>query len=318
MKKFLAISISICSIAVVIGWAFKLWTPTHEKIPSALPSHSVYSFTLTESDARIPCLEAKIEGISFLAKLDMGYDGVLSLPKHLLEQLMDKGDTEAVLCGSIKGNKYEIPAFTIPRLYIGDLALINLPAEESHLEFERDTNLGPSTDFDPLDVTARIGWRAFSGAILLIDLHKSVAICCDSLETLKEEGYPIEQFASTHFLPCKGLMEFEADIGNQKVNCILDTGCTLNLIHTHSASSGAFANIDLEHPLPPTVLSIGGHHLGLCVFYETQLPFGVKAILGVDFLKTQIVCIDFINHKLHLCPIPEDNSLHSQAIASAF
>lgn len=319
MKKFLTVSAIICFIVLIIGWAFRLWTPSHEKIDPALPPHSFYSFTLTESDARIPCLQAEIEGISFLAKLDMGYDGVLSLPKHLLDQLMHKCDAGTILCGSIKGNKYEIPVFTIPKLYIEDLALVNLPAEESHLEFEHDTNLGPNTGFEPSDVTARIGWRAFLGAIVLIDLHKSIAICCDSLETLKEEGYPLEQFASTNFLPRKELMEFEADIGNQRVKCILDTGCTLNLIHAHSTAPSdvgeelEFANIDFTHPLPPTALSVGGHHLGSCVFHETQLPFGIEAIVGVDFLKTQIVCIDFINHKLHLCPIPEDNSLDSLA-----
>ncbi|MBS0607208.1 MAG: hypothetical protein JSR57_09675 [Verrucomicrobia bacterium] len=319
MKKFLAWSASVCFVVLTIGWAFRLWTLSHEKIYPALPPHSFYSFTLTESDANIPCLQAEIEGISFLAKLDMGYDGVLSLPKDLLEQLIHKRDVGTVLYGSIKGNKYETQVFTIPKLYIGDLALVNLPAEESHLEFEHDANLGPDANFEPSDVMARIGWRAFLGAVVLIDLHKSIAICCDSLETLKEEGYPLEQFASINFLPRKEFIEFEANIGNRRVKCILDTGCTVNLIHSHSTALGVvgeelkFANIDLAHPLPPTTLSIGRHHLGSCVFHETQLPFAIEAIVGVDFLKTQIVCIDFINHKLHLCPVAKNNSLDSLA-----
>ncbi len=319
MKKFLAWSASVCFIALIIGWAFRLWTPGREKNHPALPPHSFYSFALTESDARIPCLQAEIEGISFPAKLDMGYEGVLSLPKNLLEQLVHKCDAGTVLHGGLKGNKYETQVFTIPKLYIGDLALVNLPVEESHLEFEHDTNLGPDADFEPSDVMARIGWRAFLGAVVLIDLHQSVVICCDSLETLKEEGYLLEQFVSTDFLPCRGLMEFEAGIDNRRVKCILDTGCTVNLIHAHSTATGdmgeelGFALIDLAHPLPPTTFSVGGHHLGSCIFHETQLPFGVEAIVGVDFLKTQIVCIDFVNHQLHLCPVTEDNSVDSLA-----
>lgn len=318
MKKLPIISVSICFIALIIGWVFKLWTPSHEKIGPALPAHSFYSFTLTESDAHIPCLRAEIEGISFLAKLDTGYDGVLSLPKYLLEQLTHKCEAGTALCGSIKGNKYEIPVFTIPRLYIGDLALVNLPVDESHPEFERDTNLGTHKDVESSDVVARIGWRTFFGAVVLIDLHQSIAICCDSLETLKEKGYPLEQFVSTAFLPRKDSIEFEADIGNRRVKCILDTGCTLNLIHATSAASDdseelGLAHIDFAHPLPPAMLSISGHDLGPCVFYETQLPFGIEAIVGVDFLKTQIVCIDFVNHQLHLCPVTEDNSVDSLA-----
>lgn len=317
MRKFFTIGTSVCFIGVIIGWVFKLWTPSHEKISPALPPHSFYSFTLTESGGRIPCLQAEIEGIEFLAELDMGYDGVLSLPKHLLEKLTHKCEAGTALCGSIKGNKYQIPVFTIPRLCIGDLALVNLPADESDLQFERDTNLGPNIDFEPSNVIARIGWRAFFGAVVLIDLHKSIAICCDSLETLKEKGYSLEQFSSTTFLPRKEAIEFEADIGNRKVKCILDTGCTLNLIHAHSAASDAvgeeleFAHIDFANPLPPAMLSVGGRDLGPCTFYETQLPFGIEALVGVDFLKTQIVCIDLVNRKLHLCPVAKENSLDS-------
>ncbi len=312
MKNFLAVGIRISLIALAIGLAFRWYAQSRGKTYPALPPHSFYSFALTESDARIPCLQAEIEGISFLAKLDMGYDGVISIPRHLLEQLEHKCDAGTVLCGSIRGNKYEIPVFTIPRLHIGDLSFVNLPIEESHPEYEHDTKLGPDADFEPSNIIARIGWRTFVGAVVLIDLHKSIAICSDSLETLKEEGYPLKQCVSTNFLPCRGSIEFEADIDNRRVKCILDTGCTINLIHTHSATSGAvgedleFANIDLAHPLPPAMLSIGGQDIGPCVFHETQLPFGVEAILGVDFFKTQIVCIDFINHKLHLYPSPSN------------
>lgn len=304
MKKILLSSAGVCFFALMIGWMFRLWTPSHEKISPALPPHSVYLFPLTECDAHIPCLQAEIEGIPFSAKLDLGYDGVLSLPKHLIEQLMHKCDAGTALYRSIKGNIHEIPVFTIPKLYIGDLALSNLPAEESLLEFEQDTNLGPNTDFDPSDITARIGWRAFLGAIVLIDLHNSIAICCDSLETLQDEGYLLEKFASINLLPCKGLIEFEANINHRRIKCLLDTGSTLNLIHTPTDldKEHEFAKIDLAHPLPPVELYAGKQHLGSCVFHETQLPFEIEAILGVDFFKTQIVCIDFINQKLHLYP----------------
>ena len=314
MKKNLIIAAGICFIVLVTNWALKLWMPSHEKIRTSLPPHSFYSFTLTESDGRIPCLQAEIEGISFLAKLDMGYDGVLSLPKHLLDQLTHKSDAGTVLFASIRGKKYETSVFTIPKLYIEDVALVNLPVEETQLEFERDTELNPNANFEPSDVTARFGWQAFLGTVILIDLQKSLAICCDNLETLKEKGYPLEQFVSANFLPRKELIEFEADVNNRTVKCLLDTGCTLNLIHTHSNVSDGieeepeFANINFATPLPSTTFSVGGRQLGPCIFYETQLPFGVEAIIGVDFLETQIVCIDFINRKLLLCPVPKDNS----------
>lgn len=316
MKKSLII-ISSCLIVLAIGWVFKLWTPSHEKQHSALPPHSFYSFALTRSDARIPCLQGKIEGISFLAKLDMGYDGVLSLPKHLLEQLKNKSDDGTALFAGIKGRKYETPAFIIPKLNIEDLTLVNFPAEESSFEFERDTNLGSKTNLEPSNMIARIGWRAFLGTVILLDVHNSKFICCDSIETLKEKGYPLEQFVSINLLSRKQSVEFEAIIGSQIVKCLLDTGCTINLIHNTSNTSASveqgseFGGVNLTTPLPSTPFFVNESQLGSYIFYETQLPFETEAILGVDFLETQIICIDFINHKLYLSPIPVHDSLNS-------
>ncbi len=314
MKKKLIIGASICFILLITGWAFRSWMPSHERIHSALPPHSFYSFTLTESDARIPCLQAEVEGIPFQVELDIGHDGILSLPKHLLEQLTYKSDSGTVFFAGIRGKKYEAPVFTVPKLYVGDLAFVNVPVEEGNSEFEHDANLQTTRNPDPPDIKARIGWQAFSGMVILIDLNKSIAICCDSLETLKERGHAIEQFVSTNFLPRKEFIEFEADIGNRTVKCLLDTGCTLNLIHTPlpvleaANEQPEFARINFANPLPAAMLSVGGSPLGPCIFYETQLPFGVEAIIGVDFLETQIVCIDFINRKLLLCPVPKDDS----------
>jgi hypothetical protein len=309
VKKPLIIGASACLIALAIGWAFKLWKPGYEKPQSALPPHSFYPLTLTASDARIPCFQAEIEGIPFLLDLDLGYTGVLSLPKHLLEQLTLKPDAETVLFGSIRGNKYESPLFTIPRLTIEDLAFVNLPAKENSLEFERDCTLRTKKELGPSDIRAYIGWRAFAGGVTLIDLSKDIAICCDSLETLKENGYSLEQFIPIKLPSDKQLIELEANIDNRKVKCMLDTGCTFNLIHTPSTDEELeFGKVDFDNPLPSTMLIVGEHRLGPCTFYKTQLPFGIEAILGVDFLETQVICIDLVNDMLYLHPVPEDTS----------
>src|SRR5690348_13262755 len=97
MKKKLLFGTGAGLLVLVTSWVFRLWTPSHKETHPALPPHSFYSFTLTESDARIPCVQAEIEGIPFLGQLDMGYEGVLSLPKHLLDQLARKSDAGTAL-----------------------------------------------------------------------------------------------------------------------------------------------------------------------------------------------------------------------------
>ena len=309
MKKALIFGVSACFIAFAVCWAFKLWEPSYETPESALPAHSFYSLTLAESGGRIPSLEAEIEGISFDLQLDLGYTGVLTLPKHLLEQLTHKSDAGTALFGSIKGTQYESRMFTIPRLDIEGLILVDIPVKEGSLEFKRDSTLGTRKDLGPSDVEAYIGWEAFIGSVILLDLSRDIALCCDSLETLKEKGYPIEQFVSAPLPPDYQFIELEVSIDNRRVKCILDTGCTFNFIHTPSANEEAeFGKVDLDNPLPPTALSVNGRPLGPCTFYKTQLPFGIEAILGVDFLETQIICIDLVNDTVHLYPVPEGGS----------
>jgi hypothetical protein len=304
-KKRLIICISICLIAFFIGWVyFGLRRPSHEKTCPALPEGSFYSFALTRSDARIPCLQAEIESISFPVKLDMGYDGVLSVPQHLLEQFSNKSDAGTTLFTNIRAKEYQNRVYTLPRLNMGDLHLVNFPAEESNLDFERDIIMRGDIDLDPLEITARIGWQAFAGTVVLIDLTNSTAICCDSLETLKENGYQLEQFASTDLLFGKEFMQFEAKINDRIVQCLLDTGCTLNLIQMDQEPQ--HGSEDLSDPLAPVELSIGSHSLGSCIFHEAQLPFGIEAVVGVDFLETQIVCIDLVDKKLYLFPVSKD------------
>lgn len=46
--------------------------------------------------------------------------------------------------------------FTIPRLYIENVALVNLAVEEAHLEFERYANLKTNKSLESLDPIARI------------------------------------------------------------------------------------------------------------------------------------------------------------------
>ncbi|GEM_PF-4053985 len=315
MKKKIKIGLAICFIALAAGWVFKLYMPCHEQDHSALPPNSFYSFTLTESNSRIPCFQTEIEGIPFLAKLDTGYDGVLSLPKYLLEQLTNKCDGGTVFFTGIRGKKYESSMFNIPKLYIENVALRNLPAKEAHPEFEYDASLRADKNLEPSDLTARIGWWTFLGTILLIDLQKSAAICCDSLKTLEKKGYSLAQFISTDLLSSEHLLEFEANIDNRVIKCLLDTGSSLNLIQASSSPANEepkFGEVDFANPPRLTQFSIGGRCLGPCEFYETQLPFGAEAIIGIDFLETQIVCIDFISRKLFLCPAPEDNSPDSE------
>jgi hypothetical protein len=309
VKKTLVIGVSTCLIALATGWAFKLWKPSHEAPEPGLPAHSFYSLTLGESGGRIPSLEAEIEGISFDLQLDLGYTGALTLPEHLLEQLTHKSDAGTALFGSIKGAQYESRMFTIPRLDIEGLTLVNVPVKEGSLEFKRDSTVGARKNLGPSDVEAYIGWEAFIGSVILLDLSRDIGICCDSLETLKEKGYPIEQFVSAPLPPDYQFIELEVTMDNRKVKCILDTGCTFNLIHTPSTNEETeFGKIDFDDLLPPTILSVDGQPLGPCSFYKTQLPFGIEAILGVDFLETQIICIDLVNDTVHLYPVPDDNS----------
>jgi len=279
--------------------------------------------------ADIPFVKVKIEGNSILAKIDLGYDGAISLLPEFMKSLKKKTFMQCRSNIGLAGKTYNSRMFELPKIKIGMMKFFPVPAEEENLEHEEDIILYESNDESSLHFVGTVGWRLFQHFNVLLDCEHSILALCDSLETLKRKGYPVESFIEAPLLLDRGFIEFEATTELGPMRCLLDTGCTLNLLNKNSDTLNNHrifgpGNGDQYHILNPenknlmhfdvkntcetSSFKIEGNEFGPVHFNKIQSPLDFDAIIGMDFIDEHLIFINFTDQKIYFLPKEECRS----------
>jgi hypothetical protein len=219
--------------------------------------------------------------------------------------------------------------YQIEKIDIEDLTFFPVRAEKINQEFEHDINLGEKKEATEPDL-ARIGWCLFRKLNLLVDCDNSTLVLCDSLETLKDHGYPVDCFTMAPLLLDRGLIEFEAMTENGPLRCLLDTGSTWNMLNKDLADPGynhmlfTPENVDQYSVMNPENESlmdfdpqdisklpsfkIGGKEFGPMTFNRIRSPMAIEAIMGMQFFNSTLIFIDFSNLKIYFYEKPETSN----------
>ena len=64
-----------------------------------------------------------------------------------------------------------------------------------------------------------------------MDCDNSLIAFCDSLDTLRKQGYPVDLFIETPLLLDRNSIEFQAMTEKGPIRCMLDTGSTWNMLN---------------------------------------------------------------------------------------
>jgi hypothetical protein len=143
----------------------------------------------------------------------------------------------------------------------------------------------------------RLGWELFYDVNLLVDIKNSKIAICDSLDTLKKQGYAIETFVRTPLILKQGLVEFEAKTPEGILVCMLDTGSTYNLLDSEVAEGKSIERAiwDSDNFLEYSSFQIDGCDFGPVAFrrFPLRLPIHIEAILGMEFFRDHLVFLDF-------------------------
>ena len=85
------------------------------------------------------------------------------------------------------------------------------------------------------------------------------------------------------------------------LRCVLDTGATMNILHTELQDEGAIEEILEGGRFERNEFQVSGVNLGKVSFYPLpiRLPIRIDAILGMDFLSDYLVFIDFRNGQIY-------------------
>ncbi|HEY2811615.1 MAG TPA: hypothetical protein VGJ00_09540 [Rhabdochlamydiaceae bacterium] len=277
------------------------------------------------TSAAIPYFEMTVENKSIRAKLDLGYQGSLTLPTEFIQKLSRKRLHGSEFSYGMKGKTYEKDVYEIPGIKIGPMAFFRIFAEEASLEFERDVKFGKKDENIEED-SAVLGLCTLYRFNFLLDcLHQSL-ILCDSLQTLKKHGYPIESFTETPLLFDRRFFEFEAVSDMGTLRCLLDTGCTLNFLnkdeednshmvlrgdidqlHVFNPENEDLMSIDLDKECKLTTFQIGNKDFGSMYFDRIKSPLDIDALIGMEFFKKTAVFFDMQNRKVYFWKPSDDD-----------
>jgi hypothetical protein len=276
---------------------------------------------ITEFSSQIPCIAIRIGNTTATAKIDLGFCGNISLPSELIEGLDQKSFIRRTFYFGMRGKKYYSDIYELPKIKIGDMTLFQAKVQETNSEFEKDATLLKKEESSSISCLGRIGWPLFHNFNFFLDCENSLIAFCDSLDTLKKQGYPVDSFIETPLLLDRNLIEFKAMTESGPIRCMLDTGSTLNMLNKdiEEGSNNHMIlnpdNID-QHPILNStnsdqmvfepenvydmqVFKIGKKDFGAVTFQKIKTPFEIDAIIGMEFLDSKLIFIDFPNRKIY-------------------
>lgn len=243
------------------------------------------------------------------------------MPKECIGELGDKLFIHHVSHFGIRGKKYCSDIYEIPEIKIGRMIFFRAKTQEMNPEFEKDATIVQDGESSSIGQLGRIGWTLFRNFNCFIDSDNSLMAFCDSISTLRKKGYPVDAFVEVPLLLDRNSIEFEAMTETGPIRCLLDTGSTGNILnkdiwggHNNHMIYNPIT-IDQQEVLNPLnidqmefdiedicnmpIFKIGGKDFGTVKFQKMKSPFEIDAIIGMDFLDSKLVFIDFPNRKIY-------------------
>ena len=288
------------------------------------------------SSANIPQVEIQIGDKAILAKVDLGWEGGVVLPRGMMSTLKDKSFIKKKVFFGVRGRSYESDIYELSDIKIGQLRIFSIWAEEESDEFIKDGVLKKEDQEISEEHLGKVGWYVFKPFNLLLDCDHSTMVMCDSLDTVKQQGYSVDAFMEAPLLLDRGTIDFEVMTEVGPLRCMLDTGSTWNLLNKdfdHPNQEHRLIDLDHLNDKPPEfnptnedllvfnqgnewetkTFQINGTEFGPLNFVKIKSPMGLDAIIGMEFIDNHLIFIDFRNEKIYFSTLPEECSPFARA-----
>jgi hypothetical protein len=318
--KKIWLAASLLTILGLITGLFLFLRPTDkvsEKKPIRTTSSSFFIPVpiVAYSPGQLPCLQIQVENQTYLATLDLGYRGTCSMKKELVNEIKNKSFIRTRTAYGVLGKEYQKKVYRIPEVKIQRIIFHDLPVEEQSEEFKQDSIIIQDSGDSFSEHLNQVGWEIFQKTNLLLDLGNSKAAFCDGIETLKKQGYVMENFTKAPLLLDRGLVELEVLTENGPLHCSIDTGATYNLINRENSEGKDPKELMMNPENFYTFKSfqINGKDLGPISFkpFPIKIPIHIEVVLGMEFFRTHIVFIDFWNNFIYFAPLNKQDSVNS-------
>lgn len=304
--------IFLCGLFVIFYFFIFSNKNASHKIQHAKERLHTYFFVLPITaftrDQR-PLVNVQIENKTFTLLLDLGCSGDICLTSSAFNEIYKKTYLFINTCYGFRGKAYERKIYNIPAIQIDPFIWYDVQICEESDEYQKDAIVIESSSTDnPLNA-GRIGWEFCKKTNLFLDLGNSKAAFCDSLETLKKEGYSIETFIKLPMTLKHNLLELEFNAQEGLQNVVLDTGSTMNIINAalkDPEEEKAFHEPGWKPSQGTLNLTFNGYNLAPMPVHAipVHLPFQLDMILGMPFFKKHLVFFDFTENCVYISKAP--------------
>jgi hypothetical protein len=248
----------------------------------------------------------QLEGRTYSVELDLGFQGDVTLDRELLDHVLVKTFLRSAFIHGIQGKKYQTDLFQLPEISIGSTTFTKPVIQTNSHEFTNDSVFTKRENSSTQEV-GRIGWQLFQSANILIDVANGGIALCDSVETLKMQGYATEKFSKTELFTDRGLLEFEAITSEGILRCTLDTGASVNVVNQETQKPIQIAIWEADNNVSSSSFMIEDQDFGPIIFHQIpiKIPIPIKAILGMEFFRTHVIFIDFSKNLAYFSQLRE-------------
>lgn len=260
----------------------------------------IVKFSATHS----PCIQVRIEDRDCFFDIDLGFQGDLSISNSVIDQISEKKLVGTRSIFGFNGEECINNIYSIPEIKIGSLTIFKPIIHEANDEFYNKAVIVKNGEQCSPGEPGTLGWELFYNFNLLLDCRNSMIAFCDSVETLKEQGLPIETYAKIPLSLERGVIEFSAETEKGPLRCILDTGCTFNILNRDIEENDAELLFNPKYQIPYLSLKEGHFDFGPVIFrpLSVKSPAQVEALLGMEFIKQHTIFIDFKNKTIYISP----------------
>ena len=266
----------------------------------AYPEKTFLRIPITFDSAEMPLLKTKIEKNSYWIKLDLGSKFQMTLSKSILNSL-NKTPHAIAHWRDSKGNFYEAPSFSIPKIVIGEtFALTNFIAVQKNDNHEKNTTIWDDDQNAIRSVEfGSLGRPLLEKTNLLLDFPHSAIFLCKDNKSFEQTGISLEEMTKVPFEKTLKGMIIKTETNQGSLRLLIDTCSTVSIIRASLLEN-------LEHPKEKHGFSvftssqfvIGDKNFGKQKFLLYDLASELQeldGVLGMDFLKTHLVYIDYSN-----------------------
>ncbi len=292
-KRF-AIAVLLCTGSCsVVQKQETVLTEQPAKKPTFFVTIPITKFSPIQS----PCVNVEIEGKILSVELDLGFRGDITVMQESLELISSKMFIGEKPMYGIRGKEYIKKLYRLPKIKMGAMTFFKPILQEEKTEFIQDSSFVQGEREPSAREVGRLGWELFYNTNLFVDIKNARIAFCDSWDTLKNEGYMMENFIKTALFLEQGLVEFEAETPEGPLRCTLDTAASWNVLNTELKDGESVDEViwKPENILDYSSFKIESEDFGPIAFHRMpiQLPIRVEAILGMEFFKDHAIFLDF-------------------------